>query len=185
MSWFSFPLHIQLVILLTTSSLLQPISQFLRDPHATWCQKMQTYQTMACNWTGRKLISSSVMPLNCRIFSPPIKSFYPHKLVYKMDDPLKTINYHGWSVILKTVLYPYLRPLNKYQLLTTAIFSSAINQKNNLDSDLCARETPRMTAPQTWLALTPKQNLTKQLFNGKLDLVSATDDIDVLCEEEL
>lgn len=40
-----------------------------------------------------------------------------------------------------------------------------------------------MTAPQTCLALTSKQNLTKQLFNGKSDLVSTPDCIDVLSEE--
>lgn len=102
-----------------------------------------------------------------------------------MDDPLKPNNYHGWFVIRKTVLYPYLRSFNKNQLLTTANFSSAINQKNNLDTDSHARETPQMTAPQTWLGLTSKQNLTKQLFNGKLDLVSTTDYIDVLSEEEI
>lgn len=42
-----------------------------------------------------------------------------------------------------------------------------------------------MTAPRTCLALTSKQNLTEQLFNGKSDLVSAADCIDVLGEEEI
>lgn len=42
-----------------------------------------------------------------------------------------------------------------------------------------------MTAPPACLALTSKQNLTKQLFNGKSDLVSTPDCIDVLSEEEI